>query len=149
MRVTTIGHRIAAELRNTDIVSAGLKQAHYPAPSSLNETPAAVVFAGSGNSVPAMQEQVWHHDVRVQVMVKPGQSYAGSLNAIEPLIEPIWDHFAPGTDASHLRGSDGSMVEHCYPIRYEASQLIEFAGIPYVALTIYFDVKTHRFAGAE
>jgi hypothetical protein len=150
MRVSTICARIATELRSASFVTAGLKQSYYPAPGSLAETPAAVVFAGLGLDTPMMGEQVWEHEIRVQVMVKPGTSYAGSINAIEPLIEEIWDHFYAGGNAYHLRQTgSGQMVHRCQPTRYESSQLIEYAGVTYVALTIYFNVKTHRHPGDD
>lgn len=147
MRVSTICTRIAAELRTSAIVTAGLKQTFYPAPASLAETPAAVVFAGLGTDTPMLSEQVWEHEIRVQIMVASARIAPG-INAIEPLIEEIWDHFRPGNDAYHLRQTgSGAMVHRCQPTRYEASQEIEYAGHTYVALTIFFNVKTHRFPG--
>lgn len=150
MRVATIGARMAEHLRSSSLVTAGLVHAHYPAPGIVTEGPAAVIFAGSGSAAP-WQEQIWHHEFRVQLM-KPSLGFpAVELNQLETLIEPIWDHFAPGTNASRLivTGETG-FVEHCYPVRYEGSQVIEFPqGSFFAAITLIFDVKTHRFAGDE
>lgn len=149
MRVATIGNRLAAHLLHTDIVAAGLKHAYYPAPATITEGPAAVIFAGAGN-VPAWSEQIWHHEIRVQLMTPARAFPVQELNALERLIEPIWDVFAPGTNASRLiaTGEEG-WVEYCYPVRYEGSQVIDYGtGAQYAAVTVIFDVKTHRFAGA-
>lgn len=150
MRLTTIGQRIAAELRSADLVAAGLQDAYYPAPSKISAAgPVALVFAGLGSAA-AMQEQIWHHEVRVQLMVPSRGFYAAEVNSIEPLIEPIWDHFAPDTTASRLiQSGEAGSVTHCIPLRYEASQLIAYGGETniYAAITVYFDVKVHRFAG--
>lgn len=150
MRLTTIGQRLAAELKSPDLVAAGLTAAYYPAPSQLSANgPAALIFAGLGNAA-TFQEQIWHHEVRVQLMVPARGSYAAEVNSIEPIVEPIFDHFAPDTTAFRLiqTGEQGS-VEHCYPTRYEASQLVAYGGETniFATITIYFDVKVHRFAG--
>lgn len=151
MRVSMICDRIATELRKPAFRTAGLLQSYYPAPNSLSETPAVVVFAGLGVDTPMLSEQQWEHEIRVQVMTAAKGRLAAEINSIDPLIEPITDHFVPGSDAYHLRqaGSD-AMVHRCYPVLpYEAGEIINYAGVDYVAITIYFNVKTHRFAGAE
>jgi hypothetical protein len=149
MRIGMICDRIATELRTSAFRTAGLLQSYYPAPSSLPETPAALVFAGLGVDSPMMGEQVWEHEVRVQIMTKADGLIAAKINSVDRLIEEIWDEFAPNSDAYHLRqtGSD-AMVHRCQPTRYEAGQIVNYAGLDYVAVTIYFNVKTHRFPGA-
>lgn len=150
MRVSTICRRIADELRDAGIANAGLKQAYYPAPNKIIETPAALVFAGFGADSPMLTEQVWEHEIRVQIMVAAMGRVPAEINAVDVLIEHIWDHFAPGSNAFHLRvsGSD-QMVHHCRPTRYEAGQLVDYAGALYSTVTIFFSVKTHRFPGAD
>ena len=85
-------------------------------------------------------------------MVPSRGFYAAEINSLEPLLEPIWDHFAADTTASRLiqTGEQGA-VTHCYPTRYEASQLIAYGGETniFTTTTIYFDVKVHRFAGQD
>jgi hypothetical protein len=149
MRIETICARIAAELRKTDIVAAGLKQAYYPA-GAVNETPAALVFTAGGSNRPTMNEQVWEHRIRVQLMVAAKGRLAAEINAIEPLIIPIFDHFTEGSNAYHLRvaGSD-QMVHRCQPEPYGESEIINYSGHDYVAIPIYFNVKVQRFPGAE
>jgi hypothetical protein len=149
MRIGMICDRIATELRTSAFRTAGLKQSYYPAPNGAFETPAALVFAGLGVDSPMMGEQVWEHEVRVQIMSAPLRSMAAAINSVDQLIEEIWDEFAPNSDAYHLRqsGSD-AMVHRCQPTRYEAGQIVNYAGHDYVAVTIYFNVKTHRFHGA-
>lgn len=149
MRVSTIGTRIAHHLRDTDIVDAGLRHAYYPAPAQVPDGPAAVVFAGAGVAQP-WSEQHWHHEIRVQLMMPSRGFPAAELNALETLIEPIWDLFTPGSAANQLRlaGSQDTAT-HCDPLRYEGSQVIEYGGKAFAALTLIFDVKTHRAVGDE
>jgi hypothetical protein len=149
MLLPEIGRRIATELRSADLVNAGLKRAYYPAPAQVVEGPAALVFAGTGEA-PPWGEQIWHHVVRVQLMtpLMSAQALAAGLNALEPLVMAVWDHFPPNSNASRLI-VDGEVgqVTHCYPVDYEASQLIVYAGAEYAAIVINFNVKDHRFAG--
>lgn len=150
MRVSTICRRIADELRDAGIANAGLKQAYYPAPNTISETPAALIFAGLGTGTPMLSEQVWEHEIRVQIMVASKGRTPAEINAVDALIEEIWDHFAPGSNAFHLRASGSDqMVHHCRPTRYEAGLLVDYAGALYSTVTIFFSVKTHRFPGAE
>jgi len=149
MRLATIGARLATHLRAPALVTAGLRHAYYPAPAQIAEGPAAVIFAGLGNAQP-WSEQIWHHELRVQLMQPATGFPVQELNALEALLEPIWDHFAPGTNASRLIvPNESGWVEHCYPVRYEGSLLIEYANTPFTAITITFEVKTHRFAGGQ
>lgn len=150
MRVATIGERMRDELRSASLVTAGLLHAYYPAPAGIPEGPAAVIFAGSGNAQPWV-EQIWHHEIRVQLLMPARGVPAVELNTLEALIEPIWDHFKPGSTASRLiKSGSQQWAEHCYPLRYEGSQVIEYgSGTSYAAITIIFDVKTHRFAGDQ
>lgn len=149
MQLPEIGRRLAAELRKSDVQSAGLKYAYYPAPAKITDGPTAVVFAGLGD-VAQMSEQIWHHEVRVQLMTPllSAQALPAGINALEPIVMPIFDHFDPNSPARRLivTGEVGQ-VTHCYPTRYEASQLIVYAGMEFAAIVIYFDVKDHRFAG--
>lgn len=148
MRVSTIGNRLRNELKSADIQSAGLRYAYYPAPSSLNDGPAALIFLQSA-TVTNMNEQVWEFDVLVQLLIsaKDGR-LAAEINALEPLVEPITDHFAPDTDAFHLRvPSESGIVHHCYPVRFDLSQNIRYAGHDFTGITATFNVKTHRYAG--
>lgn len=149
MQLPMIGQRIAAELRKADLKSAGLKYAYYPAPAKVTDGPTALVFAGTGNA-DQMQEQIWHHEIRVQLMTPLSSAFAlpAGINALEPLVMPIFDHFRPGSAARRLTvtGEQGQ-VTHCFPTRYEASQLLLYAGMEFAAILVYFDVKDHRFAG--
>ena len=149
MLLPEIGRRIATELRSADLVSAGLKRAYYPAPAQLVEGPAAIVFAQTGEAE-QFSEQIWHHEVRVQVMtpIMSAQALPAGINALEPLVMAVWDHFRPNTNAWRLTvAGEVGQVTHCYPVRYEASQLIIYAGAEYAAIVIDFNVKDHRFAG--
>jgi hypothetical protein len=144
-----IGFRLAAELRSPDLVSAGLRQAYYPAPSSLVETPAALVFTNLFTITPLGGEELWEGTTRVQLMIAATTGrLAAEINALEPLVEPILTHFAPGTDAYHLRQAGSpAQADKCYPASVEASQVIEYAGHDYSALTILFDIRFHRAYG--
>ena len=149
MLLPEIGRRIATELRSSDLQSAGLKYAYYPAPAQITDGPTAVVFAESGDG-DAATEQTWHHVVKVQLMTPmlSARALPAGINALEPLVMPIWDHFGPTATARRLTVTgEAGQVTHCYPTRYEASQLIVYAGVEYAAVVIFFDVKDHRFAG--
>lgn len=150
MRVSTICRRIADELRDAGIANAGLKQAYYPAPGTIAETPVMLLFSNGGRNNQMLGEQVWEHLIRGQLMAASRGRMAAEINSIETLIEPIFDHFAPGSNAFHLRvsGSD-QMVHHCQPLYYDPPEIINYAGHDYVAIPVFFSVKTHRFPGAD
>jgi hypothetical protein len=148
MDLPTIGFRLANELRAPAIAAAGLRQAHYPAPSSLSETPAALVFSNPFTITALGGEAIWEGEMQVQLRVAAQGRLAAEINALEPLIMPIIDHFAPGTDAYHLRvGGQSGQVHKCEPARFEPSQEIEYAAHQYTAITVYFTVKFHRAFG--
>jgi len=149
MHLPMIGQRLAAELRSADLVAAGLVTAYYPAPSKVvTDGAVAVVFAQTGEA-PAWSEQIWHHEYLVRLMVPSRGSLAAEINALEPIVIPIWDHFRPNSMASRLQVADETgMVHHCYPVRYLASQQVDYAGVPYGVIDITFDIKAHRDAGA-
>jgi hypothetical protein len=146
MDLPTIGRRLADELRSPDIRAAGLRQAYYPAPSSFAESPAALIFAQAFTITPMGGEETWEGEVAVQLMIAAQGRLAAEINALEPLIEPIVEHFRPGTAANALSvpGDTDTPVHKCYPHRFEPSQTIEFAGHVYTGVTIYFDIKFHR-----
>ena len=148
MRLAEIGRRLAIELRSADLVAAGLLSAYYPAPSKVNTDGAiALVFTRLG-AAPAWSEQSWQHEYLVRLMVPARGFQAAEINALEPLIEPIWDHFRPRSLASQLRiTGEAGEVDHCYPARYEASQTVEYAGVPFTVIDIFFDITAQRFAG--
>ena len=148
MQLPMIGQRLAIELRSADLVSAGLTYAYYPAPSKLViDAPAAVVFAQTGEA-PPWSEQIWHHEYLVRLMVPARGSVAAEINALEPLVMPIWDHFRPNSLASRLQVTgEAGQVHHCYPVRYLASQQVDYAGSPFGVIDITFDIKAHRFPG--
>lgn len=153
MRLSTIGARIAYHLRADALVTAGLKYVRYPAPAQVTAGPMAVIFASGGDETGTMsgEQQIWHHEIRVQLMMPAVGMPAAELNALETLIEPIWDTFAPGTNASRLIvPGEAGFVQDCRPIRYEGSQVIEYpAGTQFAAITLIFRVKTHRAVGDE
>lgn len=143
----TIGRRLADQLRSPSITSAGLRQAYYPAPASFSESPAALVFAGP-YSIATGGEEVWTGEHRVQLMIPAQGRLAAEINALEPLIAPIIDHFAPGTSAYTLRSpGEAGHVHRCFPDRLELSQSIEYAGHVYTATTLIFGIKFIRPIG--
>ena len=109
MRLAEIGRRLAIELRSADLVAAGLLSAYYPAPSKVNTDGAiALVFTRLG-AAPAWSEQSWQHEYLVRLMVPARGFQAAEINALEPLIEPIWDHFPfAGVAVAHHRRSGRS-----------------------------------------
>jgi hypothetical protein len=146
MDIPTIGRRLADELRSPDIAAAGLRQAYYPAPSSLAETPAALVFSGPFTITPLGGEEIWEGQMQVQLRIDSNGRLAAEINALEPLIEPIIEHFRPGTAASslHVPGDTDGFIHKCYPARFEPSLELEYAGHRYSAIIVYFDIKFTR-----
>lgn len=151
MRIATIGARLAAELQKSDLIVAGLLHAYYPAPSQLVEGPAALIFTNIA-AVSITQEQTWESELMVRLLVPSKGRLAAEINALEPLIEPIVDHFTPTTAAGRqayqliVPGEPGN-VHHCFPARFQLSETIEYAGQVYSGITTFFAVKHHRFAG--
>lgn len=149
MQLPMIGERLALTLRSASALQAlGLRYVYYPAPGKVATGGlTAVVFARTGD-VAQMQEQIWHHEVQVQLLTPSRGSFQADINALEPLVIPIFDHFRPGAQARRLTvtGQPGQ-VTHCYPTRYQASSIADYAGKPYGAIDIFFDIKDHRFPG--
>jgi hypothetical protein len=150
MRLATIGSRIATELRSADLVVAGLLYAYYPAPNKLSTNgPTALIFSGNGGA-PPWGEQIWQREIRVQLMTPARGSEVAERNALEALIEPIYDHFAPETTASRLTvAGETETVDHCYAVRDEPSLIVAYGGETNFFTThiIYLDVQYRRFPG--
>lgn len=151
MRIATIGKRLAAELRKPDLKAAGLLAAYYPGPSQAVEGPAALIFMNLAN-LNVTQEQTWESEIMVRLLVPARGRLAAEINALEPLIEPIVDHFSPTTTEGRaafqlsVPGEPGN-VHHCFPARFQLSETVLYAAQEYTGLTAFFSVKHHRFAG--
>jgi hypothetical protein len=111
--------------------------------------PAALIFMANA-AIEVTQEQTWESEIIVRLVVPALGALVAEVNALEPLIEPIVDHFQPGTQAFLLAvpGQSGN-VHHCMPSRFEMTQTIDYAGHVYSTITAYFAVKHHRYAGED
>lgn len=122
----------------------------YPAPSAINTSqPHAVVFGGSG--VPGyggdtMQE--WLQTIRVTIFVAPANTPT-AMGKLDQYLDPIRDLFSPRNRAAYFLEETGAgpRVDFCQFGSFEVSGQIEYAGQPYYAGALEFQIKRKRFDG--
>lgn len=118
-------------------------QVLYPAPRLLTATvPTLLLSAGQGDLAESNDEQMWTDRVRGLVLCGT-TDLPSSINAADPLIEPIADCFSSRDLAGYKLGG---LVDRCRVEDYEFGQIIEIAGGKYYGGEIWFGVKRHRFA---
>lgn len=150
MNSQTMRYRMADLVGSPAIIAKGLENSYRDEPAvGAIEGPAALFFGGIWTPSPSA-EQVWETEMRCHLMtLATGRRFA-EINALEELIVPITDLFAPGTDGYQLRvpGEPG-MVHHCFPLKWEVIDEMLYDEVAYTVVVGYFSVKFHRDVGEE
>lgn len=124
----------------------GIATAYYPAPSTINQNPAFIVF-GDQMHIDGGQEFKMTGRVRVNLYVTTSEPPL-AMAAADAFIEPTIDQFAANNPGYHLETTVPSgFVDRCTVYDIQASQLLTYAGVEYIGAVFWFDYKYRRFAG--
>jgi hypothetical protein len=132
----------------------GKGRAYYPAPGDISVYPSLLLFWGETSITPSTgQEQHWMIQPRGQLLVSQRGKLASDIARADPLIVPLVDAFAPGTDGFHLTDSEHRyLVDFCQVERVVPSLIIEFpsgSGVLHYGIELFWRIKLRRFTGGS
>lgn len=121
--------------------------AYYPA-RSVNDYPTLLLFWDE-TVIDYGSEQIWIARVRGQLMVsQKGDKLSSDIARADPLIVPLVDAFAPGSDGYNLKTAEtGNLVDYCRVERVRPSLVINFGGVDHYASELTWGMKIRRFTG--
>jgi len=131
--------------------TGGTGNAYYPEPGSLLGAPNLILFWGD-TAITLGNEQFWVVQVKGQLLASALRTKLPTdIARSDPLIVPLVDAFAPGTDGNLLQANNTNrLVEYCRVERVIPSLVIEFpggSGSFYYGAEVYWGVKIRRFTG--
>jgi hypothetical protein len=143
-----------------DVIAAdvpGVGTAHYPAPNTLNQTPAVVLY-WSGNEPTSIthqsgQEQMWTGPVIGHLLTARVGNTPQEFARVDDLIVPLVDAFAMDADGQTVTERHpelfGYGVYHCLLTRVMPTQAIPYAGHDYYGAELTWTFRLDRDTGSD
>lgn len=116
----------------------------YPAPATLPNPPALIVFGGGGTVVHGSTQMISLRP-KAHLMVATKGATIHEITRADRFLFPIIDAFSADTDETD-GFTLGGIIDRCVVADWEELAVIGYAGHRYIGYPIFFDLKVHRHA---